>query len=761
MKRFVYVILAVTMGCLWTMASAQSVSPDTQGVGGSVQNHKVGVVLGGGGAKGAAHIGVLKYMEEIGIPVSYVTGTSMGSIVGGLYAMGYSADELVEIISGIDWPIYITGKVERRYLSQRKRSMKDRLLLNVPFGNYMRDDEDEMAALPTGAVAGDNLVNLFSCLSTGYQDSMSFDSMPIPFACVATDLMTGHPMVLRDGEFARALRSSMAIPIFFTPVETGKKLLADGGITNNFPVDVCIDMGADVIIGLEVASELADNPDDLHSITRQLQQYLSIVTNRDREEHRDRCNIYINPDVSGINMMSFNSEAIAELVRRGYEAAKAHEAEFMLLKESLGSGQTLTRRKVSAYPLLAPDTVVFDAISFSGMNAVETRFLKKAMQVIVGVPVTIDMVENIVRMLQGSGRYQCVYYKVCPIKSGDGSDYGHYELIFEVTPELPCRMGVGLRYDSEESATLLLHTSWNSLKMSGLNASVNIALNYNLRADVHAGWIYPAVGDIGFDALYHQARFYCYNNPTAAQDLYGQQLRLGITTIQIPQLELMFGILRDYNYRRANSQSSDTNVIRSFASGVYLNMHMDTKDEPYYATRGLLLNFGGNLRYPDGLKPIKPISDVSLNVKGYISASDRLTFIPALYGRVMFGYDGHELWYNNVAGGNMAGRYLNHQMPFVGMLSTIELGPAALLYSVEARYRILKKSYVSLQADLMSSSSRSELAGLFSNGYSATHYVGVGTAVGYSSVIGPITLHVGWNSYQHAVHGYLNIGFEL
>jgi NTE family protein len=339
----------------------------------------VGIVLSGGGAKGAAHIGVLKYMEEVGIPVSYVTGTSMGSILGGLYALGYNASELEALISEIDWPLYIAGKVERRYLSQRRRKIGNEVLLNIPYGKFTRRDEMEMSAMPLGAVEGDNLLNLFNCLSIGYLDSISFDSMPIPFACVATDLMTGKPKVLRGGEFGRAIRSSMSIPVFFSPVEWEGHLLADGGITNNLPVDICREMGADIIIGLEVATDLATNADDLRSIGCQLQQYLSIMTNRGLEEHRKQCRIYINPDVSGINMLDFNASAITDLVHRGYEAAKAHEEEFLKLKAELcGTGdeewRTVNGQKRERARTLRPH----DSLTIDYMELFVRHRLKKA-----------------------------------------------------------------------------------------------------------------------------------------------------------------------------------------------------------------------------------------------------------------------------------------------------------------------------------------------------------------------------------------------
>jgi len=715
---------------------------------------KVGLVLSGGGAKGAAHIGVLKFMEEIGIPVSYVSGTSMGSIIGGLYALGYSAQEMEELISGIDWPLYITGKVERRNLSQRRRKVSDELLLNIPYGKYTRRDEMSMSAMPLGAVEGDNLLNLFNCLSVGFQDSMCFDSMPIPYACVATDLMTGKPKVLRGGEFGKAIRTSMSIPIFFTPVQWGDHLMADGGIVNNLPVDVCKEMGADIIIGLEVASEMASDPDDLRSVGRQLQQYLSIVTNRGLEEHRNQCRIYINPDVSGTNTLSFNAEAIAELVRRGYEAAKAREEDFLKLKAELCDNPRERKPKRHARTLHPADTLIIDNIEFEGMDERENQYIEKVVNDFYDKPVTLRDIEEMVHVMQGSGMYQSVNFKMIPT----GKER-HYEMSMAVKPELPYRMGVGLRYDSEESANLLLHASWNALKLNGWNARVDLGLKYNLWIDAHVGWLVMGLGDIGLDARTHRAVFRCNNRAIASMNMVERKFRLGVTTVHIPQLEMSFGISQDLNSHEADDGSSTT---YGFATGLYFKTHTDTKNAAAFATDGFVLDIEANARQESKeLFTGNLITDFGLSIEGYISPNSRLTFIPGFFSRVMFGYDNTELWYNNLAGGTMRGRYLTHQLPFVGMVNTIELGPAAFVYAFQTRYRIFEKTYLSLHASMLAHSNRLEMERITRDGYVATHYLGLAASIGYSSLLGPISLMVGTNSFDHSVHGYLTIGFDF
>ena len=197
---------------------------------------KVGVVLGGGGAKGASHIGALKYIEEMGIPVDYVAGTSMGSIIGGFYALGYSPEELTQLISEMKWSEYIGNRIDRPMLSEEMRLRNSTMVMQVPFSLESLLDNRKNASfisqLPSAYVNNSSLVNLFNDLCIGYQEEMDFNDLPIPFACVATDMITGKEVVLRNGSISTAMRASMAIPGVFSPVTIGDKVLVDGGLVN-------------------------------------------------------------------------------------------------------------------------------------------------------------------------------------------------------------------------------------------------------------------------------------------------------------------------------------------------------------------------------------------------------------------------------------------------------------------------------------------------------------------------------------------------
>ena len=158
-------------------------------------------------------------------------------------------------------------------------------------------------------------------------DSIDFRQLLIPFCCVATNILTGDSVILDHGCFPKAIRASMAIPGVFSPVEWNGQLLADGGMVNNFPVDLCLNMGADYVIGIELNEELRTSPEDMKSLPQQLSQYLSIAVQNNRNENRQLCDIYMHPDITGYNMLSFSKSAIDTMVMRGYECAKSHHNE--------------------------------------------------------------------------------------------------------------------------------------------------------------------------------------------------------------------------------------------------------------------------------------------------------------------------------------------------------------------------------------------------------------------------------------------------
>lgn len=292
------------------------------------QRPKVGVVLSGGGAKGVAHIGALRVIEEAEIPIDYIVGTSMGSIVGGLYASGYTVNQMDSILSGQNWMNLLTDRVDRnsRLLAQKKN--KDKYLLSVDF------EKSPFEVIEGGLLKGNNIAYLFSELTADHLFPMKYDDLPIPFACVAADILTGKEIVMHEGILAESMRTSMAIPGVFAPVKRDGMILVDGGLVNNYPVDVVRQMGADIVIGVSVAGEGSDY-DDISSSLDVLSEVFNVICSNKIDENIKNTDVFIKVDVKGYTAASFSKTAIDTLVIRGQNAARSKFDKLVSVRDTL------------------------------------------------------------------------------------------------------------------------------------------------------------------------------------------------------------------------------------------------------------------------------------------------------------------------------------------------------------------------------------------------------------------------------------------
>ncbi|HET9941782.1 MAG TPA: patatin-like phospholipase family protein, partial [Terriglobia bacterium] len=282
----------------------------------------VGLALSGGGALGLAHIGVLRYLEDYRIPLDAIAGTSMGGILGGLYAAGHDSASLESIIKRSDWDDLLrsTSRYEDRSIAEKQDWNRITGMYSIPLRAGFE--------LPSGINSGQPLVRLLSSETAAYWDVRNFDELPIPFRCVAVDLVTGEQYVLRDGHLVEALRATMAIPGIFTPVEWDDRILADGGLVNNFPTDVAKQMGVDVVVGvtLRLPAIVAGSLDTLPSIVRQT---MNIAVLQNEMRNVPLADIEIRVQLSQKGLMDFRDTQA--LIQAGYDAARQNQAELQKL----------------------------------------------------------------------------------------------------------------------------------------------------------------------------------------------------------------------------------------------------------------------------------------------------------------------------------------------------------------------------------------------------------------------------------------------
>src|ERR1700733_8318225 len=275
---------------------------------------KLGLVLEGGGALGLAHIGVITWMEEHRIPVSYVAGTSMGGLVGGIYATGRSPAEVKELIDGIDWDQVLSGVTPFRDLSFRRKEDAHEVPSSLEFG--LRGG----LRFPSGFNTGQEVNLVLDRVALPYSELSSFNDLPIPFACVATDLVSGKPHVFRAGPLSLALRSTMSLPGIFTPVRSGKRLYVDGFLLNNLPIDVAKEMGADVTVGIHLETAPLDPKTDLSSFGV-LGQSISVMSAVNVLRSMEQADILLTVPLLKYSTLDYNkADAIIKI---GYDAAAA------------------------------------------------------------------------------------------------------------------------------------------------------------------------------------------------------------------------------------------------------------------------------------------------------------------------------------------------------------------------------------------------------------------------------------------------------
>ncbi|MBS1127592.1 MAG: Patatin, partial [Nitrospirae bacterium] len=285
----------------------------------SVPSHrpKIGVVFGGGGAKGAAHIGVLKVLEEQKIPVDYIAGTSMGAIVGALYASGLSAAELEKVITSIDWKDVFSGNPNRTDIDYRRKREDFQNLTGLSLG--IRDGK---VVTPKGLIKDQKVNVLFETLMLHTSDINDFDKLPIPYRAVAADLETGEMIVLKGGRLADAARASMSVPGVFPPIELDDRLMIDGGIVRNVPIDIVREMGAEIIICIDVDKPLETRKELGGSLTI-LNQMIDIMMKKNVKEQIKTLgpqDVYINPALGSLGSGDFDKAA--EISRLGEKAAR-------------------------------------------------------------------------------------------------------------------------------------------------------------------------------------------------------------------------------------------------------------------------------------------------------------------------------------------------------------------------------------------------------------------------------------------------------
>lgn len=360
---------------------------------------KIGLVLEGGGALGLAHIGVLQWLEEHRVPVSYVAGTSMGGLVGGIYATGHSAREVEDLVKGIDWEQVLQGQVANEDLSfRRKQDAFD-------YPNHLEFGLRKGLQFPEGFNSGQQVVMILDRVAVPYSEVQDFNDLPTPFACVATDLVTSQKFVFRGGSLSLALRSTMSLPGIFTPVRWNGHIFADGGLLDNLPVDVAESMGADLTVAVHLQTARLEPTASLSSFGV-LRRSVSVVVAANELRSMERADILISVPLQDYDSLDY--EQAEEIIKLGYQAAQTKAA----LLNTLSVDETTWQDYLARRQARRRTPPIPEFLKVEGTGPHIGKDIADDLKNNVGKPVDTTTLQNQLLDLIGDGRFSNLSYQI-------------------------------------------------------------------------------------------------------------------------------------------------------------------------------------------------------------------------------------------------------------------------------------------------------------------------------------------------------------
>ena len=693
----------------------------------TTDNNKIGLVLSGGGAKGFAHIGLLKVLDEEKIPIDYVVGTSMGSIIGALYSMGYSALEIENIVLTRDWLSYFDDTIARKNELIENKEDKDRYALSLLKENWRLN-------LPKGAVKGQSIDKVLEELFVNAKDIRDFSKLPIPFACVATDAETGKEVVFTKGYLTDGIRASMSLPGLLDPIEIDGKLLLDGGLSNNFPASIALDLGANYLIGQEVLGDLK-RKDELNSALVIMDQALAYKRVDVTIAEKKKIDILLLPDTNEYNIFSFSKAK--EMIDAGEKAAREKIDQLKKLK-NVEKFDYIKSKK-----LKTSDNFFIENIEISGNKKLDSPTITKMLGIKLPKEMTMTDFNKLIDKLYNSRLFSKVNYKIVGTT-----------LNINIEEEFDKELKVGFNYNETTKGDLFLKIINKGSKLYGNKSSLEFLLGKDEVVKLQNMWYVGPIKKMGISLTTNYSNVENYalminKNKISDYDVSLFNLDLMIGTFLSNSRMLALGIKKEYLDIESNTiiANSELNRTKLDYELVYLKYLLDSIDDKYFPKEGVY--FEGQLSYYSGdnskklefsnyklkfNKPIKLAQNLTLNIgaeKALINNSyNSPAYIPALGG--MYNRQNSIIFW-----GLHPSEYRSDQ---------ISTGFGEFFYKLDGtKYLVARINYASLNP--------------YEN-YNERNIIGGGIGLGIKTPIGPIQLILS-QSNKEDLMGYLNLGYNF
>lgn len=715
---------------------------------------KVGLVLSGGGAKGLAHIGVLKVLEEAGVRVDLIGGTSMGAIVGGLYAAGYTPQQLDSIFQETNFNMLIQDELPRSARSLHERRDAERYAITLPF-------DDFNISVPSAFSKGQNVYNLMSRLTLPLEEKHDFSKLPIPFFAVATDVETGEEVILDQGYLPQVISASSAIPSLFNPVMMNGRLLTDGGVSNNYPVEELRRRGADIVIGVDVQDSLVGR-ENLKSAFEILTQISNFRTIKDMKNKIGKTDVYINPDIKPFSIMSFDRGN--EIIEAGKIAAEEKLEELKKIA-ALQAKNPLPERR----PMPVVDTLFISDIRVEGNTSYPRAYILGKLKIRFPEAITYEDIRLGINNLSATRNFNRINYRLEPLNDG-------YVMRLQLEENFnKTLVRLGVHYDNIYESAALVNLTRKSLFVPNDIVSFDVALGDNFRyyfdyyIDKGFYWSIGARSrfnsfdtGVGFDFLNENAGGANDNIKELQLDYEDLTNQIYIETLFKKTFSLGLGIehkLLDISSRTLGGAAPGEGP-RVFDSSNYYSgfghLKLDSYDNKYFPGSGFL--FEGDFHYylyATGLQEnLSPFSVVRGSLGYAYSPLDN--FSARISSETGFRIGTAE---NNIFDfflGGYGNDFINNFVPFYGYDFIDLSGDSYIKALVELDYEIFRKNHIILSANFANVEN-----GLYDTGhwFSLPEYSGYAIGYGLETFLGPVEAKYSFAPSIDQSQWFFSIGF--
>lgn len=727
--------------CLFTLISvAGRAYGQSQSTTSDKTPTSVGLALSGGGAKGFAHIGVLKVFEQEGIPVHMISGTSMGSIVGSLYAIGYTPKEIEDIALSTDWSILFNDsyRINPQNIANSVSS-KDTYLFTFPFNG-------KRLTLPSGLIDGQNIGMLLYRLMLPYHDVRDFTQLPIPFAAVATNLSTGEAHTFTGGYLPDAVRASIAIPTIFKPVTINGQTYIDGGVARNIPVEDVRSLGANLVIASDVGEPIK-SVDSLNTFVDVLFQSVGFHQQESDIRQRQKTDFYIRPDITSFSTFSYNRAK--EIIKSGEQAARKLAPQ---IKSYLKDRSTAVSRFESIRSA-QDDSLVISDISYSNIGGLLQQQARLALDIQPPAKLTLAEIEQKVNRLYSSGLFSQISYRLL-----NHSDDEKNRLLLEFQQKEQEYAGFSVRYDSQYKASLLFGASltdniyWSDRLTLQLRAGEVLELNATYSAPLTLAPLSKA--NFGLDFQRSPIDIYSQDRALSTINVERITFRPSLTVRLLERTNLEGGIEAEvYNLNQAVGNTlflENTN----FLLNPFFKIDFSTLNRPYFPTRGHALKFESILS--DRLwGSVSNFMQLSGQWFSTIPLTDNLN----LSGQLFTGYTSGNppLHYDYYLGGMAQNPIFDfRQLPFMGHAAQqLRTGNVISIQS-QLQFKLGKNIYLSGGMDWAHLSDK----WTFNISKERMEY-GYSLSLGATSILGPLELSLSTPDFKGGYALKIDLGYHF